>query len=209
MATKLMLGQTLADIGLTQEIIPDLYYVKEVVLPFKKFSGADTILGPEMKSTGEVMGIGRTVPEAFYKAQIAAGQKLPETGTIFVSVNNAAKAPLIPALQAAAAAGFNILATDGTAQRLGEAGLTSERVNKVHEGRPHVVDSIKSGKVQIIINIPTDVKTRGDALEIRLAALQYSIPYFTTVEAAREALIGIVEMAGKGVSVYPISVAER
>ncbi|MFO1524422.1 MAG: carbamoyl-phosphate synthase large subunit [Turneriella sp.] len=202
LATKLMLGHTLASLGFTKEIIPDLYYVKEVVLPFKKFSGADTILGPEMKSTGEVMGIGRTVPEAFFKAQFAAGQKLPAKGTIFVSVNDAAKAPLIPSLKNAAAAGYRILATDGTAVRLSEAGITTERVNKVHEGRPHVVDSVKSGDVQLIINIPTDVKTRNDALEIRLAALQYSIPYFTTVEAAREALIGMVEMNGKGEEIY-------
>ena len=201
-ATKLMLGHTLASLGLTHEIIPDLYYVKEVVLPFKKFSGADTILGPEMKSTGEVMGIGRTVPEAFYKAQSAAGQKLPEKGTIFVSVNDAAKAPLLPALKGAQAAGFRILATDGTAERLIAAGVHTDRVNKVHEGRPHVVDSVKSGDVQLIINIPTDVKTRNDALEIRLAALQYSIPYFTTVEAAREALIGMVEMNGKPEQIY-------
>lgn len=201
-ATKLMLGHTLASLGLTKEIIPDLYYVKEVVLPFKKFSGADTILGPEMKSTGEVMGIGRTVPEAFYKAQFAAGQKLPEKGTIFVSVNDAAKLPLLPALKTAQAAGYRILATEGTAARLTEAGVRTERVNKVHEGRPHVVDSVKSGDVQLIINIPTDVKTRNDALEIRLAALQYSIPYFTTVEAAREALTGMVEMNGKPEQIY-------
>jgi carbamoyl-phosphate synthase large subunit len=197
-----MLGATLKSLGLTQEILPELYYVKEVVLPFKKFSGADTILGPEMKSTGEVMGIGRTVPEAFYKAQIAAGQKLPAKGTIFVSVNDAAKAPLIPALRAAQVAGYRILATEGTAQSLNAAGITAERVNKVHEGRPHIVDSTRSGDVQLIINIPTDVKTRNDALEIRLAALQYSVPYFTTVEAAREALFGMVEMSGKPEEIY-------
>jgi carbamoyl-phosphate synthase large subunit len=201
-ATKLMLGHSLTSLGLTHEIIPELYYVKEVVLPFKKFSGADTILGPEMKSTGEVMGIGRTVTEAFYKAQVAAGQKLPEKGTIFVSVNDASKQPLLPALKAAMAAGYKILATDGTAIRLQEAGISTERVNKVHEGRPHVVDTVKSGGVQLIINIPTDVKTRNDALEIRLSALQYSIPYFTTVEAAREAIFGMVEMSGKSEEIY-------
>jgi carbamoyl-phosphate synthase large subunit len=202
MATKVMLGHSLASLGLTKEILPKLYHVKEVVLPFKKFSGADTILGPEMKSTGEVMGIGKTVPEAFYKAQIAAGQKLPDKGTIFISVNDPSKAPLIPALKAAAAAGFKILATEGTAAGLTAAGVKTERVNKVHEGRPHVVDSVKSGDVQLIINIPTDVKTRNDALEIRLAALQYSIPYFTTLEAAREAITGIVEMRGKPEEIY-------
>ncbi|MBV6492177.1 MAG: Carbamoyl-phosphate synthase large chain [Turneriella sp.] len=201
-ATKLMLGHTLSSLQLTKEIIPKLYYVKEVVLPFKKFAGVDTILGPEMKSTGEVMGIGKSVSEAFYKAQLAAGQKLPEKGTIFVSVNDIAKAPLVGALKEAQKAGYSILATDGTAAVLADAGVKVERVNKVHEGRPHVVDSVKSGGVQIIINIPTDVKTRNDALEIRLAALQYSIPYFTTVEAAREALVGIVEMHGKSESIY-------
>jgi carbamoyl-phosphate synthase large subunit len=201
-ATKLMLGHTLASLGLTKEILPKLYYVKEVVLPFKKFSGADTILGPEMKSTGEVMGIGKTVPEAFYKAQVAAGQKLPEKGTIFVSVNDSAKGPLIEALKVAENAGYKILATDGTSAGLIASGVHTERVNKVHQGRPHVVDSVKSGGVQLIINIPTDVKTRNDALEIRLAALQYSIPYFTTVEAAREALYGMVEMRGKPEEIY-------
>jgi carbamoyl-phosphate synthase large subunit len=201
-ATKVMLGTSLKSLGLTKEILPELYYVKEVVLPFKKFSGADTILGPEMKSTGEVMGIGRTVPEAFYKAQIAAGQRLPEKGTIFVSVNDAAKAPLIEPLRAAQKAGYRILATEGTARSLNAAGISAERVNKVHEGRPHVVDSTKSGDVQLIINIPTDIKTRNDALEIRLAALQYSVPYFTTVEAAREAIFGLVEMNGKPEEIY-------
>ncbi len=201
-ATKIMLGKTLKELGLTKEILPSLYHVKEVVLPFKKFSGADTILGPEMKSTGEVMGIGRTVSEAFYKAQIAAGQRLPSKGTIFVSVNNVSKAPLLDALKAAVGAGYKILATDGTATSLSEAGIPVERVNKVHEGRPHVVDSIKSADVHVIINIPTDVKTRGDALEIRLAALRYSIPYFTTVEAAREAIFGMVDMQDKREAIY-------
>jgi len=201
-ATKLMLGQSLKSLGLTKEILPELYYVKEVVLPFKKFAGADTILGPEMKSTGEVMGIGRTVSEAFYKAQFAAGQKLPEQGTIFISVNDASKEPLIEALKAAQSAGYKLLATDGTAARLAVEGVSSERINKVHEGRPHIVDSVRSGDVQLIINIPTDVKTRNDALEIRLAALQYSIPYFTTVEAAHEALLGMAEMKGKSEAIY-------
>ncbi|MFZ5629267.1 MAG: carbamoyl-phosphate synthase large subunit [Spirochaetota bacterium] len=201
-ATKVMLGATLKSLGLTKEILPEHYYVKEVVLPFKKFSGADTILGPEMKSTGEVMGIGRTVPEAFYKAQIAAGQKLPAKGTIFVSVNDSSKAPLMDALKAAQKAGYRILATEGTALSLNAAGIATERVNKVHEGRPHVVDSTKSGDVQLIINIPTDIKTRNDALEIRLSALQYSVPYFTTVEAAREAIFGMVEMNGKPEEIY-------
>ncbi|MCX7632638.1 MAG: carbamoyl-phosphate synthase large subunit, partial [Turneriella sp.] len=203
MATKILMGATLRELGLEKEILPPRYYVKEVVLPFKKFAGVDTILGPEMKSTGEVMGIGKTVAEAFHKAQLAAGQKLPESGTIFVSVRDSAKEPLLEPLRAAANAGFQILATEGTARRLAAAGIPVRRVNKVHEGRPHVVDSIRSGEVQLIINIPTDVKTRNDALEIRLAALQYSIPYFTTVEAAREALYGMVEMQGKPVAIYP------
>ncbi|MBS0617346.1 MAG: carbamoyl-phosphate synthase large subunit [Spirochaetes bacterium] len=203
-ATKVMLGQSLVAQGYTKEILPELYHVKEVVLPFKKFAGVDTILGPEMKSTGEVMGIGKTVAEAFYKAQIAAGQKLPDKGKIFVSVNDASKAPLIPALAAAAKAGYTIVATVGTAQELATAGVQSERVNKVHEGRPHIVDSVKSGDIQLIVNIPTDVKTRNDALEIRLAALQYSIPYFTTLEAAREALFGLVEMRGQREQIYAL-----
>ncbi|MCS6971603.1 MAG: carbamoyl-phosphate synthase large subunit [Leptospiraceae bacterium] len=204
LATKILMGATLRELGLEKEIRPPRYYVKEVVLPFKKFAGVDTILGPEMKSTGEVMGIGKTVAEAFHKAQLAAGQKLPESGTIFVSVRDSAKEPLLEPLRAAANAGFQILATEGTALRLAAAGIPVRRVNKVHEGRPHVVDSIRSGEVQLIINIPTDVKTRNDALEIRLAALQYSIPYFTTVEAAREALYGMAEMQGKPVAIYPL-----
>ncbi|MCS6984453.1 MAG: carbamoyl-phosphate synthase large subunit [Leptospiraceae bacterium] len=204
-AMGVILGKTLRELGFTEMPKLNYYYAKEVVLPFKKFRGVDTILGPEMKSTGEVMGIGRTYSEAFFKSQIASGMKIPiHEGTIFVSVNDQAKEALSEVLGKIARNGFRLLATQGTCQYLKNQGIECERVNKVHEGRPHIVDLIRSGKISLIINIPTDYRTRHDALEIRLAALQYNLPYFTTVAAAREVILGILEMQNREIEVYPL-----
>ncbi len=204
-ATAIMLGKTLKELKFTETPKLNLYYAKEVVLPFKKFAGVDTILGPEMKSTGEVMGIGRTPSEAFFKSQEAAGMKMPVAGgNIFVSVNDASKKPLADVLKKISEAGFNLVATHGTAIFLEKQGIRVQRINKVHEGRPHIVDSVRSGEIHMIINIPTDFRTRNDALEIRLAALQYNLPYFTTVAAAREAILGMLEMREREIAVYPI-----
>jgi len=201
-ATRVMLGKTLKELNLVEYSEPDLYYAKEVVFPFKKFSGVDTILGPEMKSTGEVMGIGKTPAEAFFKAQIAANASLPLEGKIFVSVNDASKPLIVDCMRKAVEVGFTLVATEKTSQFLNEQGIKNEKVLKVHEGRPHIVDKIRSKEIKLVINIPTGIQTRNDALEIRLSALQYNIPYMTTVSAAIASIDGIAEMKNKGISIY-------
>lgn len=205
-ATRVIMGEKLHDMGYIEMIQPKYYCVKEVVLPFKKFAGTDTILGPEMKSTGEVMGIGKTPAEAFLKAQEAVGSPVPLQGTLFVSVNDESKTALLESLrELVKTAQYKIVATHGTGKFLKEQGIEAEGVNKVHEGRPHIVDRIKSGEIDLILNIPTDVQTRNDALEIRQAALRYNIPYFTTVAAALEAFRGIMERQDAEIEVYPLS----
>ena len=204
-ATMVMLGKSLRELNLLEYKEPKLYYAKEVVFPFKKFSGVDTILGPEMKSTGEVMGIGKTPAEAFFKAQIAANASLPLEGRIFVSVNDESKPWIVDCIRKAVEIGFSIVATENTSRFLSENGIQNEKVLKVHEGRPHIVDKIRSKEIQLLINIPVGIQTRNDALEIRLSALQYNIPYMTTVSAAAAAIDGIAEMKNKGVSIYCIN----
>ncbi len=206
MATRIIAGETLDDLGLRDMIIPDKYFVKEVVLPFKKFAGTDTILGPEMKSTGEVMGIGKTPGEAFFKAQEAAGSPVPLKGNLFVSINDESKSLVLDVVKRLTSqTDYKILATRGTGKFLQDNGVPVEIVNKVHEGRPHIVDRIKSGDVHLIFNVPTDIQTRNDALDIRQAALRYNVPYFTTAQAALEAFEGILEMKDRGIEVYPFS----
>ncbi|MES0490975.1 MAG: carbamoyl-phosphate synthase large subunit, partial [Leptospirales bacterium] len=203
-ATRVMSGIPVRELGIKENLNPPLYYIKEVVLPFKKFSGVDTMLGPEMKSTGEVMGIGKTPAEAFYKAQTASGGHLPLEGTIFISVSDSTKELFVESLLRASKTGYKILATKNTAAFMKNKGIEVETVNKVHEGSGNIVDKIKSGGVDLLINIPTDVVTRNDAFGIRLAALQHNIPYTTTVSAANCALEGMVEMQDVDVQVYPL-----
>ncbi len=205
MATRIMLGESLDALGLKEYKTPERYYVKEVVLPFKKFAGADTILGPEMKSTGEVMGIGKTPAEAFYKAQLATGGELPAKGTIFISVNDASKPLLTEAMRQMKAAGYHLVATKNTALFLNDRGIETEPVRKVHEGRPHIVDKIKSGEIDLVINIPTGIQTRDDALDIRQSTLQHNIPYMTTVSAALSAVEGMLKVSRSETTVYPLS----
>lgn len=210
MATRIVCGEGIASLNIQENLHPPLFHVKEVVLPFKKFAGTDTILGPEMKSTGEVMGIGETPAIAFYKAQEAVAAKLPLNGTVFVSVNDESKEILLPSLQEAHKHGFHVLATTGTAAFLQSHNVPAEAVLKVFEGRPNIVDSIRNGKVDFIVNIPTDARTRDDALDIRLAALQYNIPYMTTAKAALWSIEGMIEMQdNKGLKVYPLKNAEK
>lgn len=193
MATRIVCGESISSLNIKENLNPNLFYVKEVVLPFKKFPGNDTILGPEMKSTGEVLGVGETPAIAFYKAQEAASAKLPLSGTIFVSVTDESKPILLEDLKAIQQNGFKIVATSGTAQFLQTNGVEAQPVLKVFEGRPNIVDSIRSNEIDLIINIPADARTRDDALDIRLAALQYSIPYMTTAKAALWSMEGILE----------------
>ena len=154
LAVQVMSGKTLADLGVTDEVLPAHISVKEAVLPFEKFPGTDTLLGPEMRSTGEVMGIDVDFGKAFAKAELGANQHLPEAGTVFVSMNDRDKQAVIPIAQSLADLGFNLIATSGTQQVLADHGLTVETVLKIHEGRPNIEDAIKNGQVQLIVNTP-------------------------------------------------------
>jgi len=180
-AARCMAGKSLAEQGFTQEIVPTYYSVKESVFPFNKFPAVDPILGPEMKSTGEVMGIGDSFDEAFAKAALASGERLPAKGTAFMSVRDVDKPGAAKVAQDLIDAGFKVIATTGTAKALKQAGLTVDRVNKVREGRPHIVDAIKNGQVQLIINTTEGRKAISDSAQIRQSALQTKVTYTTTL----------------------------
>jgi carbamoyl-phosphate synthase large subunit len=191
-AARCMAGRSLADQGVVREIVPPYYSVKEAVFPFIKFPGADTILGPEMKSTGEVMGVGLTFAEAFVKSQLASGDDLPATGKIFVSVRDEDKPRTIEIARKLLGLGFTLVATRGTAAALAAAGLGVTPVNKVQEGRPHIVDMIKNGEISLIVNTVEEKRVAvRDSYVIRRAALQERVPVFTTLDGARAACTGI------------------
>ena len=194
-AARCMVGQTLKAQGIGDEVIPPYYCVKEAVFPFIKFPGVDTILGPEMKSTGEVMGVGATFAEAFVKSQLAAGVKLPASGKVFISVRNSDKPKVVEIARTLAKLGFSLLATRGTASALAEVGLQVAPVNKVAEGRPHIVDMIKNGEVAMIVNTVEDRRSAiQDSYSIRRSALQARVTYFTTIAGARAACTGMQHM---------------
>jgi len=187
-AAKVMAGKTLAELGFTEEIIPEHFSVKEAVFPFNKFQGVDPILGPEMKSTGEVMGAGSTFGEAFYKAQLGAGEKLPTEGKVFISVRDADKDGVVAVAKGFAELGFSIVATGGTHAKLAEAGLDVERINKVNEARPNVVDAIKNDEIALIVNTTEGTQAILDSADIRRSALQHKV-YYTTTLAGAEAVV--------------------
>jgi carbamoyl-phosphate synthase large subunit len=180
LATKVMLGRTLQELGLSAEIVPAHISVKEAVLPFDRFPDVDILLGPEMKSTGEVMGIGSDFGSAYAKAQLGAGQNLPTEGTVFISVIDNDKKTVLPLAAKYRDAGFKIMATRGTARFLADNGIPNKAVNKVSVGRPHVVDAIKNAEIQLVINTSIGGETRRDGYYIRRNALRYKIPYATT-----------------------------
>jgi len=194
-AARCMVGRSLAQQGTRVEVVPPYYSVKEAVFPFIKFPGVDTILGPEMKSTGEVMGVGETFAEAFVKSQLAAGVKLPQSGKVFISVRNADKPRAVEIARALIDLGFSLCATRGTAAHLSEHGIDVAPVNKVAEGRPHIVDMIKNGEIAMIVNT-TDERRASiqDSYSIRRSALQGRITYYTTIAGARAACIGMRQM---------------
>ncbi len=185
LAAKVMAGKKLAELGFTESVTPSHVSVKEAVFPFIKFPDVDTILGPEMKSTGEVMGIDANFGKAFAKAQIAAGMILPLAGTVFVSVRDEDKEGVLPAARMLHDSGFRIAATSGTAGFLAANGVPAEIVLKVNEGRPHIADRIKNGEIVLVVNTPLGAQSKADSYYIRRAALVYNIPYFTTLAAAR------------------------
>ncbi len=191
LASLIMSGKTLDELGFTKEVIPPHIAVKEAVLPFNKFPGTDTILGPEMRSTGEVMGIDTDFGRAFAKAEIAAGEHLPLLGTVFVSMSDRHKTDTVPIVKEFLEMGFSVMATAGTRRILHEHGLNVELVLKVHEGRPHVLDAIKNHKIQLIINTPTGEEAQTEGRLIRRTALAYKIPTITTIAGAKATVAAI------------------
>ncbi len=187
-AARCMIGRRLADQGVFAEIVPSYFSVKEAVFPFIKFPGVDTVLGPEMKSTGEVMGIGRSFGEAFSKSQFAAGAGIPKGGRMFISVRDADQEPVVDVARYFNEHGFEILATRGTAAVLKAAGVPAIAVNKVSEGRPHIVDMIMNDEIDIIVNTTSDKQSLEDSYSIRRQALHHRVTNYTTLSAARAAL---------------------
>ncbi|MGH9469979.1 MAG: carbamoyl-phosphate synthase large subunit, partial [Terriglobia bacterium] len=190
-AARLMAGRKLKEFGLGGQLAVEQYFVKSPVFPFQKFPGVDTILGPEMKSTGEVMGVGNTFGLAFAKAQLAAGQRIPDGGNVFFSVNDHDKPHAIPVARSLQELGFKLIATQGTRQALRAAGLEVESVYKVNEGRPNVVDFIKSAKIDLIINTPLGGPSHFDEKAIRRAAVEHRITCITTLAGAAAAVSGV------------------
>ena len=183
-AARCMVGKTLAEQGVSGEVIPPYFSVKEAVFPFVKFPGIDPLLGPEMKSTGEVMGVGRNFAEAYAKAQLAAGVVLPRAGKVFLSVRDADKPRVVAVARRLLERGFELYATRGTAAVLAAADMACERINKVAEGRPHIVDMIKNGEVSLIINTTEGKRAIKDSYEIRREALNRKVSYTTTMAGA-------------------------
>jgi carbamoyl-phosphate synthase large subunit len=207
-AARCMAGQSLASQGITAEVVPGFYSVKEAVFPFIKFPGVDTILGPEMKSTGEVMGVGDTFAEAFVKSQLAASVKLPKDGKVFISVREADKSGVVEIARTLVRLGFTLRATRGTGSVISAAGIAVEVVNKVAEGRPHIVDMIKNGEISLIINtVDSKPSVMRDSYSIRHAALQGRVTYYTTLAGARAACVGMQHLTA--LSVYDLQAQHR
>ena len=196
-AAKLMVGMKLKDLGIEKEIEIQHIAVKESVFPFNRFPGVDTILGPEMKSTGEVMGIAATFGEAFWKAQLGAGQNLPSQGNVLLSVKNKDKRNVAFIAKKLSDLGFKLIATKGTGKILVNSGLEVRFVNKVSEGRPHIVDMIKNGEINLIINTPRGRNPKLDEVAIRANAVSYKIPYTTTISGA-QAVVNAIESMKRG-----------
>jgi carbamoyl-phosphate synthase large subunit len=204
MAVRVMSGETLESLGFTEEVIPQHISVKEAVLPFEKFPGTDTILGPEMRSTGEVMGIDSDFGKAFAKAELAASQHLPLEGVVFVSMNDREKLAAVPVVKDLIDLGLKVIATEGTRRTLKEHGLDVELVLKVHEGRPHILDSIKNHQVQLIVNTPIGQTAQADDRIIRRTALSYKIPIITTIAGAKATAAAIRSLQSHNLEVKAI-----
>jgi carbamoyl-phosphate synthase large subunit len=194
-AARIMAGETLAELGLKPARI-DHIAVKEAVFPFARFPGVDTVLGPEMKSTGEVMGIDQTFAVAFAKSQIGGGSRLPRQGTIFVSVKDSDKPRVMEAVRILVELGFRVIATSGTQRYFAERGIPASKINKVLEGRPHIVDAIKNGEVQLVFNTTEGATALADSRSLRRAALLHKVPYYTTLSGAVAAAQGIKAYLG-------------
>ena len=205
MAVRVMSGQGLPELEYTEETIPNHIALKEAVLPFNKFAGTDTLLGPEMRSTGEVMGIDSNFGTAFAKAELGAGQELPLQGTVFVSMNDRDKTAVVPVIQEFLDIGFRVIATSGTWRVLHDAGLAEvQTVLKVHEGRPHIVDAIMNDQVQLIINTPVGEVAQYDDQTIRRTALAYKVPTITTIAGAKATVAAIRALRSEELTVKAI-----
>ena len=205
-AARAMAGQTLASQGVTKEVVPHYFSVKEAVFPFVKFPGVDTILGPEMKSTGEVMGVGVTFGEAFVKSQMAASVNLPVSGTAFISVKNQDKPKAVEVARGLHALGFKVVATRGTSAAIEQAGIPVSIVNKVAEGRPHIVYMLKNGEISLVINTVEERRNAiTDSRAIRTQALAARVTYYTTIAGAWAAVEGMQYLReGLGIKVYSL-----
>jgi carbamoyl-phosphate synthase large subunit len=194
-----MVGRSLDEQGVMREVVPPYFSVKEAVFPFIKFPGVDSILGPEMKSTGEVMGVGYSFGEAFVKSQLGAGIKLPQGGRAFISVRDSDKLAAVEVARELAELGFTLLATRGTAAVLDAHGIAVTRVNKVAEGRPHIVDMMKNAEVSLIINTVEGKRNAvTDSRAIRTSALAQRITYYTTMAGARAACAALRHLQDLG-----------
>ena len=191
-AARVMAGETLAELNALDEIIPTKFFVKEAVFPFIKFPGVDTILGPEMRSTGEVMGVGETFAEAFFKAQLGAGERIPKVGKVFMSVVDQDKDRLLAIGKRFQEQGYGLCATFGSAKFLRENGIAVQTINKVREGRPHIVDAIKNGEIALVINtVSGEPEVIADSHSIRRTALQQRVPIYTTIAGADAVSVGV------------------
>ena len=203
-ATRLMCGEKLADMDLTSRAVGGHVAVKEAVFPFSRFPGVDTVLGPEMKSTGEVMGLDRDFPRAFAKSQLAAGMSLPTSGTVFISVKDRDKTGMAALAARLTAIGFKLVATGGTQRFLADQGLDVARINKVLEGRPHCEDAIVNGDIHLVINTTEGAQAIEDSRSIRRAALEHGVPHYTTLTAAAAAVAAMEAMAHGTLEVAPL-----
>jgi len=201
LATKVMLGKKLRDLGFTEETIPQHVAVKESVFPFNRFPGVDVMLGPEMKSTGEVMGIDEDFSSAYIKSQIAAGQKIPKKGNVFISVHDRDKRDVIAIAKKLKDLGFNIFASSGTASVLEKNNIPAKVLPKITEGRPNILDLMKDDKIQMVINTPSGRIPRQDEVKIRSQVILYNIPYTTTIFGAQATVNGIEMLMRKDLNV--------
>jgi carbamoyl-phosphate synthase large subunit len=204
LAALCMVGKTLEELGHTQEVEFQHVAVKESVFPFARFAGVDVILGPEMKSTGEVMGLADDYPSAFAKSQLAAGVKLPRSGKVFISVKDEDKPAVVDLARRLRAMGFELVATGGTHSYLATKGIQAQRVLKVKEGRPNIVDKIVDGAIVLVINTTFGKQEISDSFSIRREALMHGIPYYTTVQQARMAVGALEALRRSDLGVKPL-----
>ena len=204
LAAKVSVGRKLTELGFTKEVTPPYKSVKEAVFPFIKFPGVDTLLGPEMKSTGEVMGIDVDFGTSFLKAQLAANTHLPVSGVVFVSVRDKDKTELVSVVLDLTRLGFSIIATRGTAYFLSQKGINVSVINKVSEGCPHIVDAMEDKKIAMVINTHEGKNTARDSFSLRRTALMEGIPYFTTMAGAKACVLGIESLQAKKLGVLSL-----